>query len=125
MFEMIFDTSFYISRIIAKNYLYSELTNKGADLISSRNYEEALEVLAAATTLEPNEPEAYYNMGLALGNLGRYQEAFEPLVKAVTLKPDYELAIVAINTLSARIAANSNLLGDYNTQVSNDQEAPS
>ena len=42
--------------------------------------------------IKPDLHEAWYNRGVALGNLGRYEEAIASYDRAVEIKPDYASA---------------------------------
>ena len=48
----------------------------------------ALELIAAAITVDPNNAAAHVNQGLALKDLGRLDEALASLQQAITLQPD-------------------------------------
>src|SRR5205823_5966880 len=52
------------------------------------HYEEALASYDRALTLTPDYPIAWYNHGIALGNLGRYEEALVSFDQALALTPD-------------------------------------
>ncbi|KJV73422.1 TPR repeat family protein [Orientia tsutsugamushi str. UT76] len=45
-----------------------------------------------AIKYEPNNPEAYYNKGIALMNLGHIQEAIENYDIAIRYRPNYSEA---------------------------------
>ena len=43
--------------------------------------------------MKPDDHQAWYNRGIALGNLGRLDEAIASFDKALQLKPDEEIYI--------------------------------
>ena len=47
----------------------------GFALISSREYEKAVAPLQAAVRMQPGNPSAHYNLGMALSRTGRTAEA--------------------------------------------------
>ncbi len=63
---------------------YQKLIN--GDFIGAiASYDKALEI-------KPDYHEAWYNRGIALGNLGRFEEAIASYDKALEIKPDYHEA---------------------------------
>jgi tetratricopeptide (TPR) repeat protein len=47
----------------------------GVSLVSAKRYEEAIAPLQAAVRLQPGNPSAHYNLGMALSRSGRAEEA--------------------------------------------------
>lgn len=60
--------------------------------MQQERFEEALEPLGCAVTLNPQSPLAWNARGYALMRLRRYQEAVADFDRALALKPDYENA---------------------------------
>ncbi len=69
-----------------------DYNNRGVDLYNKCKYELATEAFEEATDLESNFVKAWFNMGMALGQLGRNEEALKAYEKAIKLKPDYAVA---------------------------------
>ena len=67
---------------------------EGNRFYSQKEYDRAIENYRKATELKPDYAQAYYNWGVALGELGRYEEEIERYRKAIELKPDYAEAYV-------------------------------
>ena len=68
---------------------------------------DALETYEKAVKLNPNNPQAYNNIGIALKILGKKNSALESYEKAIKLKPDYadaQLAYLLIHTRAIRLA---------------------
>ena len=62
------------------------------DYLNSGRWEEAEESLRTILKLDPNNEEAWNDLGLVLGVTRRYEEAVEALRKTVELKPDFQVA---------------------------------
>ncbi len=73
--------------------------NLGYLLLRHGRYEEALQALEEAESLEPEHPAVFYNMGLVLFKLGRLQEAENALVRAYRLSRHPDLVFFALGDL--------------------------
>ena len=69
------------------------LSDRGATLDNSGQYEEAIVYYDRALDIDPNHVNALYNKGVALGNLGRYQEAIEYYDRALAIEPNFVYAL--------------------------------
>lgn len=65
----------------------SELIQKGIQLITDGNFEEALSYLDQAIAIQPNNPDVLNKRGIALRGLGRYDEALECFNKSLQIDP--------------------------------------
>jgi Flp pilus assembly protein TadD len=74
---------------------YGHLAQKGAKDDAERKsfFTQAVDTLNQAVRLKPDWPEAYNNLGVALGSLGRFKEAVAAHAEAVRQKPDYAGAL--------------------------------
>ncbi len=63
------------------------LVARGIEKISARDYEGAVELLAAALEMAPDDPEANFFLGFSYVRLGRYEEAEEYLLETTRLDP--------------------------------------
>lgn len=61
---------------------------EGTKLMLEKKYQEAVEFLKKALTLNPEFSEAYYNLGLSYERLGEYNDAIENLNEAIKRSPD-------------------------------------
>ena len=61
----------------------------GATNMGLKQYDEAVSSFSRAIKINPNYPDAYNNMGIALKDQGKLDEAIKAYEKAITLKPDY------------------------------------
>jgi tetratricopeptide (TPR) repeat protein len=52
-------------------------------------YDEAIESYRQVIRIQPNDAEAYYNMGIACRGLGNINEAIESFKQAIRIKPSY------------------------------------
>ncbi len=66
--------------------------SRGDDFYQSNEYELALKAYDKAIELKPDFAAAWYNRGVALGELGRYEEALKAYDKAIELKLDFAAA---------------------------------
>ncbi|MCA2814274.1 MAG: tetratricopeptide repeat protein [Microcystis sp. M090S1] len=57
-----------------------------------KEYEQAIASYDKALEIKPDYHQAWYNRGVALGNLGRLEEAIASYDKALEIKPDYHEA---------------------------------
>jgi eukaryotic-like serine/threonine-protein kinase len=62
--------------------------SEGETYWSAKRYQEALDAYAQAIRLDPNNPEAYFNIGRLLSVLERYQEALDAYEQAIRLDPN-------------------------------------
>ncbi|WP_375201383.1 tetratricopeptide repeat protein [Hyphococcus sp.] len=62
---------------------------RGAVNARQEDQENAAADFQKAIDADPNFPDAYNNLGVALKNLGRLEEAVEKYAKAISIKPDY------------------------------------
>ena len=69
------------------------LSDRGAALDNSGQYEQAIEYYDRALAIDPNHVNALYNKGVALGNLGRYQEAIKYYDRALAIEPNFVYAL--------------------------------
>ncbi len=67
----------------------NDLLDKGINLISKKDYKEAIEVFNKAEKINSNEAEIYAHRGQAKHFLGLYKEAIEDYNMAIQLQPDY------------------------------------
>jgi len=63
--------------------------NKAAELINAKQYDEALELLNKAVSLDDTIYQTYYYLGFIYYEQGEYQEAIRSLLKVVELNPDH------------------------------------
>ena len=63
--------------------------NLGAQLITERDYAEAVPVLEKAVSLRPDSPAAQYNLGLAQLKTQAYEKSVASNTKALQLKPEW------------------------------------
>jgi tetratricopeptide (TPR) repeat protein len=62
--------------------------HKGMDCVRRRDYEKALEYFQAVTSSNPEIPEAWNNLGVALYGLGRIDEALNSYSRSIALDPN-------------------------------------
>jgi tetratricopeptide (TPR) repeat protein len=63
------------------------LIEKGTQLLEDAKYDEALEYLDKALSLDPKNTHAWNQKGVALRSLGRYDEAIECFNRALEIIP--------------------------------------
>ena len=68
------------------------LFDQGNILLVNEEYEEAIASYERAVEINPDDQDAWYGLGYALGNLGRYEEAIASYERAVEINPDKEKA---------------------------------
>ena len=70
--------------------------NKGTELMRKGDYKEAIVILKKAIDLNPDFPEAYYNVGISYEQLGKHKDAIEMFKKTIELSPDNANAYYAL-----------------------------
>ncbi|RMG87864.1 MAG: tetratricopeptide repeat protein [Chloroflexi bacterium] len=101
--------------VLAGCVSYNEQTNAGNALYYGERYEEAVLVYQAAQINDPDRPEAYMNLGLALLSEGDYNGA-EAALKQALQTTDSELAAEAYYNLGNvyfEMAAYEDAIGAY------------
>jgi len=63
--------------------------NKAAEFINTKKYDEALELLNKAVSLDDTIYQVYYYLGFVYYEQGKYPEAIQNLLKVVELNPDH------------------------------------
>ena len=67
---------------------FDALNMLGVIALQTRHLEQAVELIGKAIALKPDDAAAYFNRGIALGNLKRPVDALASYDKAIALKPD-------------------------------------
>jgi tetratricopeptide (TPR) repeat protein len=65
------------------------LTAKGEAAFQGQRYEDARALFAEAVAADPGDATASYDLGLALGKLGRWEEAEQAFTRALEVRPDF------------------------------------
>ena len=60
------------------------------------NWNQSTICFSKAIKFDPTDVDSYYNMGIALDNLGKLEEAILSYTKAIELKPDFAIACEAL-----------------------------
>ena len=68
---------------------FDALNMLGVIALQTRHLEQAVELIGKAIALKPDDAAAYFNRGIALGNLKRPVDALASYDRAIALKPDY------------------------------------
>jgi tetratricopeptide (TPR) repeat protein len=61
---------------------------RAQELFEQRKWQEALDELLAATTINPYNGSWFFNIGLTLDEMGRHDEAIDAYRRALTIEPD-------------------------------------
>jgi Flp pilus assembly protein TadD len=72
------------------------LNEVGLELLRQGNMEEAASSFRKSLALQPDYPEASYNLGAVLVKKGQVDEGIKALEQAVLLKPDFRKAITLL-----------------------------
>ena len=75
-------------RAVKKPVTPAEMVDKGNLLATYGNYQGAVEYYLKAISRQPGLSAAYFNLGLAYGELEKYDQALKALDKAIELMPD-------------------------------------
>ncbi|MFA5292379.1 MAG: tetratricopeptide repeat protein [Phycisphaerae bacterium] len=89
------------------------LIDKGLKELRQENWPAALAYFQKATEENPDDAEAYYNLGVTYGSLGRYQDAIEAYKQAIRIKPDYAKAHNMLGVTYFAIGDNGAALEEY------------
>ena len=90
-----------------------ELTSKGLSLNNIGLYDEAIDCLDKAISLNPSLEIAWNNKGLALINSGRYSEAIDILKKAIHIEPNYSASWCNLGLTYHRLGDIKNAVAAY------------
>jgi tetratricopeptide (TPR) repeat protein len=86
-------------------------------LSSAKEYEAAIASYDKAVEFKPDKHEAWYNRGIALGNLGRNEEAIASYDKAVEFKPDDHEAWYNRGIALRNLGRNEEAIASYDKAV--------
>ncbi|MGI0073427.1 MAG: tetratricopeptide repeat protein [Nitrosotalea sp.] len=64
-----------------------DLVKKGTSLAEDGKYEEALEYLEDALSLNPDDPDVLNKKGVVLRSMGRYDEAIQCFNRSLEIEP--------------------------------------
>jgi tetratricopeptide (TPR) repeat protein len=87
----------------AKLIIMSMAAFKGRDALEQKNYDEAVAAFTEYLNNFPNDPDAHYQLALALTYAGRFDEAMEIIDKAIQIKPGEKKYPDLKTQISARI----------------------
>ena len=76
----------------SENKTYTDLIEAGKFYFVNGKFDKAIEEFNKALKLNPNDPEIYYNLGLAYESKSKLDEARKMYEKAVEINPNYSLA---------------------------------
>lgn len=77
-------------------------TEQGANHLKEGNYDKGIAILLRVLERNPDDTDALFNLGMALGDQQENEEALELLNRLVTVEPDYPGAWVALGVAQAR-----------------------
>lgn len=69
------------------SFQVQDLIKKAKNLVSDSKYEEALEYIEKALSMEKNNPQIWNLKGVALRSMGRYAEAIGCFNKSLEIEP--------------------------------------
>ncbi|MFT6862288.1 MAG: tetratricopeptide (TPR) repeat protein [Akkermansiaceae bacterium] len=78
-------------------------TEQGANHLKEGNYEKGIGILRRVLERNPDDTDALFNLGIALGDRQVADEALELLNRLVILEPNYPGAWVALGVVQARL----------------------
>ena len=85
-------TALIVSRQLSGEDLAKVLIDRGLAYSNSRKYDQAIQDFTAATSLDPNIPEAFNNRGLAYEQKRDFDRAVQDYDHAIQLQPGYASA---------------------------------
>lgn len=94
-----------------------------AELIKKEKWEEALKETRAIIEVEPNNPNALFNLGLILHNLKEDEPAIEALKKAVNSDPKFQKAYYQLGVIYDEAAKRDDALDAYKHVVDIDAKS--
>jgi tetratricopeptide (TPR) repeat protein len=101
------------------NYYY------GRFLLSDKKSKEALRYLQKASKLKPNDPDYYFWVGVAQGNLGNKTLEKKSYQKALSLKEDHLQSLIYLGHLQLESKKYSQALDNYSKALEQKPESPS
>ncbi|GAX60629.1 hypothetical protein SCALIN_C13_0142 [Candidatus Scalindua japonica] len=87
------------SEKIAQEASIEKLLRKGASFYDEGMIEKAIDAFKKVLTIDPEEPEAQYNLGNAYADKGMFDEAITMYKKAIDNNPEYVDAYLNLSTL--------------------------
>lgn len=89
------------------------LVRQGQDLIRTRQFNEAVEVLRRAIQSQPNLATAHVQLSIALMGIGQRDEAFSEAKRAIELDPNDSRAYVALGNIDSSMRRYSEAIRTY------------
>ncbi len=86
-------------------------------LLQDEKPEDGISAYDEAIRLKPDYATAYYNRGIAKGNLGQYDDAIADYDEAIRLKPDYATAYYNRGNAKGNLGRHDDAIADYNETI--------
>jgi tetratricopeptide (TPR) repeat protein len=96
------------------------LVNQGQDLIRTRQFNDAIEVLRKAIELQPNLATAHVQLGIALMGINQRDQAMIEIKKAIELDPNDPRAYVAQGNIDSSMRRYDEAIAAYKQAVNLD-----
>jgi len=87
--------------------------NLGSFYLDNKRYQDAMESLKQAISINPGLTEAYANLGIAYEKLGRWQDAIENYKQAIRIRPDWAEAHCRLGAAYGKIGSFQDALEIY------------
>ena len=84
-----FITETHFKNVLGVAFLILSLIFLPKTISRHEEWKDALTLFSTDVSVFPNNPKAHFNLGMALGSLGRFPEAQPEFEKAVELAPDF------------------------------------
>ncbi len=79
------------------------IIDQASEAIEDNNSQHALEMLEEYVVSHPEDPKAWYLLGLGKQKRGEHQESIKDFTRAIELKPDYFEAYISRSVSEAKI----------------------
>ncbi|MCH7225053.1 tetratricopeptide repeat protein [Haloferula sp. A504] len=98
------------------------LTERAADQLREGDTEKGIAMLRVALKRNPDDPDALFNLGMALGNGGQTEEAVQLLGKLTASHPDYPGGNIALGVACGRAGRWDEAIAAFRVAVERDAQ---